>query len=262
MTLCLDIGNSQIFGGVYKEEELLFTFRKVSGKGDSSDELGLFLCGVLRENGYSPEAVRHFAFCSVYPGLNHALVNCSRRYFKTEPFSLTGETTAGLTIEYNNPKELGADRLANAIGGTSLFPGKNLIIIDFGTATTFCAITADRRYLGGAIFPGIKLAMESLEQNTAKLPRVEILAPRTACGQTTTANIQSGLYYSCIGTVKELSRRITRECFPGQEKPLLIGTGGFSGLFRQENLFDKHIPGLVLTGLYRAHRCKLTQNAS
>ncbi len=251
MILCLDIGNTQLYAGLYKDEKVIFRFRKVLDKGISSDEIGIFLKSAIRENGYNPEDIEHIAYCSVVPDVNHSIENSCRHYFNIEPFSLKPGAKTGLKIKYTNPGEVGADRIANAIGAYTLFPDKDIIIADFGTATTFDILTSQREYLGGAIVPGMKIAMQALEERTAKLPKVEIIKPTRSCGRSTVESIQSGLFYGNLGIIKEITKTITRENFKS-EKPIIIGTGGFSGLFRDSGVFDKIIPDLVLDGIYKA----------
>lgn len=251
MILCLDIGNTQLYGGLFKEGEVVFRFRKVMNKGISSDEIGIFLRSVIKENGFDSTDISRIAYCSVVPDLNHSINNSCRHYFGLEPFSLKQGAKTGLKIKYTNPGEVGADRIADAIGAYTRHPGKNIIIVDFGTATTIEVLTKDREYLGGAIVPGLKIAMQSLEERTAKLPKVEIVRPTRACGRTTIESIQSGLYYGNLGIIKEITKTITKENFHG-EKPLILGTGGFSGLYRDSGVFDEIIPDLVLDGIYKA----------
>jgi type III pantothenate kinase len=146
---------------------------------------------------------------------------------------------------------VGQDRIANAIAATHLYPDRNLIIIDFGTATTFDVIRAHRDFLGGIILPGIRISMEALERNTARLPNVEILAVSELVGRSTVEGIQSGLYFGTRAVVRELTREIRDQLFDG-EPPLVIGTGGFSRLFERDTLFDALLPDLILLGLERA----------
>lgn len=251
MILTLDVGNSQIYAGVFDGDQLKLTFRKPTKDGASSDELGLFLRAALRENGLQPERIEHIAICSVVPDVVHSLRNACFKYFKRTPFLLQAGVKTGLKIKYRNPLEVGADRIANAIAATHQFPGKDLIIVDFGTATTFCAITADSDYLGGVIVAGPRIQMESLESRTAKLPTVEIISREETLGRSTVESIQSGIFYGQIGMVREISSRLTEECFGGR-RPWIIGTGGFSTLFDKHGLFDAVIPDLVLKGLVRA----------
>jgi type III pantothenate kinase len=157
MRLVLDVGNGHIFGGLFEDQTLTVRFRKSSRPSTSSDELGLFLRDVLREHGRDPAAVRQIALCSVVPELIYSLRSCCRKYFQTDPFILQAGTRTGLKIGYRNPLEVGADRIANAVGGLHLYPDRNLIIVDLGTATTFDVITSNRHYLGGVILPGVRI---------------------------------------------------------------------------------------------------------
>lgn len=251
MILALDVGNSQIFGGVYINDQLKFRFRKTSKTGASSDEIGIFLRSVLRENGMNPTEVQQIAMCSVVPDVIHSIKNACRKYFNINPFVLQAGVKTGLKINYRNPLEVGADRIANSISGVHLYPNKNILIVDLGTATTFCAISKTKEYLGGSIVAGLRLQMEALESKTAKLPSVEIVSVENALGRATVESIQSGLYYGHLGTMKEIIQRISEECFNG-EKPFIIGTGGFSSLFEKEKVFDVIQPDLVLMGMMMA----------
>jgi type III pantothenate kinase len=248
MILALDVGNSQIYGGVFDKDDLKLRFRKTSKAGSSSDEIGIFLRSVLRENDIDPSQVKEIAICSVVPDVVHSLKNACKKYFDLNPFLLQVGVKTGLKVCYHNPAEVGADRIANAIAATHLYPGKNLIVVDLGTATTFCAITKNREYLGGTIVAGLRLNMEALESKTAKLPSVEIVSRTEALGRGTVESIQSGLFFGHIGTMKEITERLTKECFGG-EKPVVLGTGGFAGLFEKSGVFDAVLPDLVLKGL-------------
>ncbi len=251
MILALDVGNSQIFGGVFHEGELTIRFRKQSRPPTSSDELGLFLRSVLRENGGDPASVEQIAVCSVVPELIYSLRSCCRKYFGLDPFILQAGAKTGLKIRYRNPLEVGPDRIANAIAATHLYPDQNVIVVDFGTATTFDAVSATRDFLGGIIVPGIRISMEALEKNTARLPNVEIVPPADLVGRSTVECIQSGLYFGNRAVVQELTRQIRTQTFKG-EPVLVIGTGGFSRLFEREKLFDAVHPDLILIGLQHA----------
>lgn len=259
MILTLDVGNSQIYGGVFEkvpgsdEPKLRVQFRRTSKLGSSSDEIGLFLKGVLRENRVDPDGIQQIAFCSVVPDVVHSIKNCCKKYFNLNPFILQAGVKTGLRIKYRNPLEVGADRISNAIAAVDRYPRKNLIIIDFGTATTFDAVTAEKDYLGGVIAAGVRISMEALESKTAKLPAVEIVVPESVCARSTVESIQSGLYYSNIGMAKEIVARLTDEVFGGN-RPLVIGTGGFASLFASAKIFDIESPDLVLKGLYAALR--------
>src|SRR4051812_45735016 len=248
MILTLDVGNSQIFGGIFHNHELTVRFRKPSRPPTSSDELGLFLRAVIRENREDPATVEQIAICSVVPEIIYSLRSCCRKYFGLDPFILQAGVKTGLRIAYRNPLELGPDRIANAIGGTHLYPDRNLIIIDLGTATTFEVVRASREYVGGIILPGLRISMEALEKNTARLPTVEIVPPAELVGRSTIECIQSGLYFGNRAVLRELTRDIREHTFHG-EPAVVLGTGGFSRLFEREKLFDAVLPDLILIGL-------------
>ena len=248
MDLCLDVGNSQIFGGVFDGDTLEVRFRRTSQLRSSSDELGVFFRSVLRENGVDPDRISRVAICCVVPDLLYSLRACCQKYFSLEPIVLRPGIKTGLKIRYEDPKEVGADRIADSVGATVLFPDRNVIVIDFGTATTLCATSKSKEFLGGNILPGVRLSMEALSRRTAQLPAVEILPPKRAIGRSTVESIQSGLYWSNVGMVREIVSRISAEEFP-DEPPVVIGTGGFAQLFSREELFDEVAPDLILTGL-------------
>jgi type III pantothenate kinase len=256
MILCIDVGNTQIHGCVFNHDKLAVQFRKTSRQQFSSDEIGIFLRSVLRENKIDGDMIKGISICSVVPDLNHSLRSGCIKYFGVEPFFLKAGVKTGLKIKYRNPLEVGADRIANAISAIKLFPDKNIIVVDFGTATTFCAISRSKDYLGGIILPGIRISMEVLESKAAQLPSVEIRKTESVLGRSTIESIQSGLFYGQVGIVKEIKSRITGEVFT-DEKPVVIGTGGFSSLFEQEGLFDLVVPTLALNGLYLAYRMNL-----
>lgn len=248
MILALDVGNSQVYGGVYDNGKMKLSFRRNSKQGSSSDEVGIFLRSALRENNIDPALIKQIAFCSVVPDVVYSLRGACTKYFNINPFVLQAGVKTGLNVRYRNPTEVGADRIANSIAVSKLHPNKNAIIVDLGTATTFDVLTSDKDYLGGSIIAGLKISMESLESRTSKLPTVEIVGLKESLGRTTIESIQSGLYFGHLGAIKEICHRLTQECFRG-EKPIVVGTGGFSSLFESEKVFDQIVPDLVLKGL-------------
>lgn len=257
MILCLDVGNSHIYGGVFEGDQLRLTFRKTSRQGASSDEYGLFFRSVLRENGFDPDAVRNVALCSVVPEVVYSINSACQKYFGQAPFELKAGAKTGLKIRYRNPLEVGADRIANAIAATGMFPGEDMLVLDLGTATTVDAITAERDYLGGVIIPGLRMSMEALDRGTARLKSVEIRRPGQCLGRATAESIQSGLYFGHLGALREILRGVREDAFGGRS-PRVIATGGFAGLFADAGLYDEAVPDLVLRGLVTA----LTMNLS
>jgi type III pantothenate kinase len=181
----------------------------------------------------------------------HSLRNSFRKYFDFDPFLLQPGAKTGLKIRYRNPLEVGADKIANAIGAIDRFPGRNLLIVDFGTATTICAVTEEKEYLGGVITPGLYTSMQALETKTARLPSVEIVRPSKVLGLSAVESIQSGLYYGTLGMVRSIAAGVIAERFV-ENPPLIIGTGGFGRLFEDEDLFHEFVPELPLLGLRRA----------
>lgn len=248
MILTLDVGNSQIFAGAFDGDRLRLQFRMSSKNHVSSDEIGVFFRNALRENDINPKKIRHISISSVVPDLVHSLTGACQKYFDIQPFLLRPGTKTGLRIRYNNPLEVGSDRIANAIAAGRLYPGRNALIIDFGTATTFTAVTADRDYLGGPILPGLRLSMEALESGTARLPVVEIMKPQELMPKSTVESIQSGLYFGHLAMARELGRQIREQCFKKGDT-VILGTGGFARIFDKENAFDELAPDLVLQGL-------------
>jgi type III pantothenate kinase len=251
MILCLDIGNSQIFGGVFENGILRVSFRQDTTQTQTSDQYGIFLRSVIRENAIDPTVIKHIAICSVVPNLDYSIIAACKKYFALEPFILQTGVKTGIKIKYSNPMEIGADLIASAIAAVKYYPNQNVIIVDFGTATTICPISADKEFLGGIILPGMRLGMESLQANTAKLPCVRIIKPVKILGNSTVESIQAGLYYGQLAAVSEIVRLVTLEVFK-DEVPSVIGTGGFAHLFADAHAFTKIIPNMVLDGLFHA----------
>lgn len=251
MLLCLDVGNSQVFGGLFsRQKELVFRFR-LSSKSNTSDEFGIFLSQVLRENQIDPKQVTKISICSVVPDLDYSLRSACIKYFSVNPFFIQSGIQSPVLVDYANASELGADRLANAIAATTLYPNQNLIVIDFGTAITFCAINQKNVYLGGAIYPGLRLLVDTLARNTAKLPVVEVVPVEQAVATTTVQGIQSGIFFGTLGACKEMIKLFREQTF--KEQPVkVLATGGFSVLFEKYGIYDAHLPDLILYGIQMA----------
>jgi type III pantothenate kinase len=248
MLLCLDVGNTHILGGVFKKKKIIARFRCATHLIGTSDQFGIFLINILNANNISPKEIEGTAISSVVPSCDYTIRHTITSYFNNNIFFLQGGAKTGLNIKYKNPNEVGADRIANAIGAVEAFPNKNILIVDMGTATTICTVTKKRDYLGGAILPGMRLGMEALKLNTAKLMEVNIEEPDSYVGRTTRESIQAGLFYGQLGALKELIRETKKEIFL-DEPVMVIGTGGFSQLFKDKELFDVLLPDLVLQGL-------------
>lgn len=248
MDLCVDIGNSNTVLGLFDRGEIMQSFRVSTHTKATADEMGLLIYNLIHARGLNPDSVKRIAISSVVPGALQSLEAGCRQFFGLEPFVLKAGVKTGLSIKTRTPEEVGADRIANAIGGVAAFPGKPLIIVDFGTATTFCAITKDRGYVGGIIAAGMRLSMEALYMRTAKLHPVPIEVPDQALGRDTTQNIQIGLFLGQVGLAKEAISRLTDEVFP-EETPVIIGTGGYASMLQDAIGFDYVRPNLILEGL-------------
>lgn len=252
MLLTVDVGNTTIQCGLFEGEKLALQFRRSTNPKLSSDELGLFFRDVLALNNFDYKTIERIACCSVVPAINHSLSNCFRKYFFKEALFIQAGIKTGLKIKYANPREIGADRIAGAIGAVhaaaSSGGAKNLIVVDMGTATTVDVITKNNEYLGGAILPGAAMSVHALSEGTAQLPSVEVVQPKNVCGSSTIEAIQSGVFYGQAGAVRELVSKMEESVFGG-ERAFVIGTGGFSRSFESAGLFDLVLPDLVLQGL-------------
>lgn len=249
MLLVIDVGNTNIVFGVYKGEELLYNWRITSDKDRTSDEYGLLFDQIFKFNSLRVEDVKDIIISSVVPSLMHTLPTMSRRYFNLEPIVVGPGIKTGIDIKYDNPKEVGADRIVNAISGYEKYGGP-LIVVDSGTAITFDAVGIDGSYLGGVITPGIKISSEALFLRTAKLPKVEIAKPEKVIGKNTVNSIQSGLVYGYIGMIDSILERIIKEMDYKEKHVKVIATGGFSSLVCKESKYIDVIDGLLtLEGL-------------
>ncbi len=236
MLLALDVGNTNIALGFYrgrgKKARLVGNWRLGTNRARTSDEYGALALGVLTPCGLKLEDIRHVAISSVVPQANRDLAEFSRRYFHVEPFCVSANGNLGMTIRYNNPADVGPDRICDAVGAHAKYGGKTpLIVVDFGTATTFNAIGKNGDYLGGAIAPGVSTSMNALFQNAARLYPVEFKTPPAAIGKNTINSMQAGAVFGFAGQVDALVSRIKKE-LGGKAK--VIATGGLAPLLQNE----------------------------
>jgi type III pantothenate kinase len=246
MLLALDIGNTHIHLGAFRDAELLVRGDIANDRERTADELGLLLTQLLGARGVARGELHGAAIASVVPMVTETVVSAVRGWFGLEPFVLGPGADTGIAVRYEDPREVGADRIANAVGGYAKYGGP-LIVVDFGTATTFDAVTADGAYLGGAIAPGLRISIEALSQRAARLPRIELRRPRAAIGTNTAASMQAGIIFGYAGLVAELIGRISREL---GGSPAVVATGGLAELIVRETgtvpIVDQH---LTLEGL-------------
>ncbi|HHV39129.1 MAG TPA: type III pantothenate kinase [Tepidimicrobium sp.] len=249
MLLVIDVGNTNIVFGVYEGDRLLHNWNISTVKDRTSDEYGLLFEQIFKYHKLCPEDVTDVIISSVVPTLMHTLSAMSIKYFKCQPIVVGPGVRTGMNILYDNPKEVGADRIVNAVAGYERYGGP-LIIVDFGTAITFCAISRKGEYLGGVIAPGIIISSEALFSRTAKLPKVEIAKPNNIIGKTTTSSIQSGLIYGYIGMIDYIIEQMMDEMAEEGKVKAVIGTGGFASLIGNESRYINKIDKLLtLEGL-------------
>ncbi len=244
--LAIDVGNTQTVLGLFEGEEKKASWRLGSVAQRTTDELATLIEGLFRLGGHRMADVGRVVIASVVPPLGPTLEEMSRRYFGVSPLMVGPGTRTGIAIKYDNPHEVGADRIVNAIAGFHLHGGP-LIVVDFGTAITFDAISARGEYLGGAISPGFGVALEALIDRTARLPRVEPIEPPSVIGRNTVHSIQAGMFFGYKGLVKEIVERMRAELGEGTR---VVATGGQSVIFAsKEPPFDVVDPDLTLVGL-------------
>lgn len=247
MILVYDVGNTNIVLGIYKGEKLLDFWRIATDTQKTADEYGILIKQLFIHQNYKPEDIEAVIISSVVPPIMYTLEHMTRKYFKKEPLVVGPGIKTGMNIKYDNPKEVGADRIVNAVAGYEMYGGP-LIIVDFGTATTYCAISKHGEYLGGAISPGVRISMDALYQKTAKLPRVELVKPESVICKNTINSIQSGVIFGYIGQVDYIVKRMKKEL--GSEDAKVIATGGLSKLIASESETIDVVNGLLtLEGL-------------
>ncbi len=252
MLLVMDIGNSHIHIGVFKEDTIISQLRYATSSVDStSDQMGVFLKQALRENDIAPELIKGCAISSVVPHINYSLGSAIIKYFKLKPFFVNMDADLGLDMSAVEAHQVGADRVASCIGAMSDYPNRNLLVIDLGTATTLDIVTKDKKYLSGSILPGVKLSLNALCAGASQLSSITIAKAKVATGFDTITNIRSGLYFGHLGALKELKTRMIQEL--GDDDVLTIATGGFSNLFKDEGVFDVISPDLILKGIRIAY---------
>jgi type III pantothenate kinase len=247
MLLAIDVGNTNITLGLYQGEGRLGAWRLATVHNRMPDEYGLQLLGLLSHAGHQVAELKGCALASVVPPLTGAFVQACREYLGQDPLVIDAGVKTGLSVRYEDPKHtLGADRVADAVAVNQLY-GTPACVVDFGTATTFDAVSRQGEYLGGAIAPGIDVAAESLFLRTAKLPRVELTRPPNVIGRNTVNAIQSGLIFGYVGLVEGMVARFKREL---GEDTQVIGTGGLLNVIAAETTVIQHLaPWLTLDGL-------------
>ncbi|MDO3681751.1 type III pantothenate kinase [Paenibacillus ehimensis] len=246
MILVVDVGNTNIVLGIYEGKQLLHHWRLSTNRSATSDEYGMTMYNLFRHAGIGLDQVDGVILSSVVPPLMFVLEQLCLNYLKKAPLIVGPGIKTGLNIRYENPKEVGADRIVNAVAAIELY-GSPCIVVDFGTATTFDYIDQKGQFIGGAVAPGISISTEALYQRAAKLPRIELVKPKSVVGRNTIASMQAGIIYGFAGQVDGIVERIKQEF---QVEPKVIATGGLAELIAGESrTIDLIDPLLTLQGL-------------
>lgn len=246
MLLAIDIGNTNVVLGLFRDEQLVHSWRLYSNVALTTDEYALSILALLNTVELTIKEVETVAICSVVPKLTRAFAHLAKKYFLREPFIVTSRANLGMQINYDDPDLLGCDRICNAVAAKEMF-GSPVMIADFGTATSIDYVTNENCFAGGVIAPGVGICAEALHERTSLLPKVDMCKPLHVLGQSTREGMSSGVFYGYIGLVDGLIERIYEYI---HFKPPVIGCGGFSTLIASESKYiEKVIPDLTLHGI-------------
>ena len=253
MLLAIDVGNTQSVLGLYQNQELIGEWRVSTQPHRTADEMGTLIHSLFRHRALLKDGLKVIdgaILSSVVPSITQTFRQMVELYCDAPCLTVGADTDTGMPILYDHPKEVGADRIVNAVSAYHQWP-QALIVIDFGTATTFDVVSTYGEYLGGAIFPGVGISSEALFMNAARLPRVELSPPPSVIGKNTVHSIQSGLIYGYVAMVDGIARRMKNELEQGStQEPLVIATGGLAPLISEHSAEIDHLaPRLTLEGL-------------
>jgi type III pantothenate kinase len=250
MLLAIDVGNTNIVLGVFDKGTLVQSWRLQTLRERTSDELGLLVDGLFAHSRIERVQIRGVILGSVVPPLTNTIRTMTERYFSVKAIVVEPGVNTGMPILYDNPSEVGADRIVNGVGAWERFgqnQGRPMIVVDFGTATTLDAITEKGEYLGGAICPGVQISADALFQRAAKLPRIEVRKPARIVGRTTVGAMESGLFFGYVGMVEGLVKRMSEELGGAA---ICVATGGLADVIAPETTLIHHVdPDLTLHGL-------------
>ncbi|SDZ66268.1 type III pantothenate kinase [Evansella caseinilytica] len=246
MVFVFDVGNSNIALGLYDKKELKHHWRLGTDTSKTEDQYGMDIKALFSHAGLHFKQVEGIIISSVVPPIMYTLEQMCKKYFNISPMVIGPGIKTGLNIKYDNPREVGSDRIVNAVAGIHLY-GNPLIIVDFGTATTYCYINEHKQYIGGAIAPGMNISVEALYQKASKLPRIEITKTKSIVGKNTIHAMQSGILYGFVGQVEGIVKRMKQEA---NADPTVVATGTMAGLIANESdVIDIVDPFLTLKGL-------------
>ena len=247
MLLVLDVGNTNITCGIYDGDKLAHTFRIMSKTPRTSDEFGVTICDLAARQGVDMKDIDGVAIASVVPNIMHSLIASVKKYFNIDPLVVGPGVKTGIKIDTPNPKEIGPDRIVDAVAAYERFGGP-ILVLDFGTATTYDLVTEDGRFTVGITAPGVRISAEALWMGTAKLPEIEIVMPKSILANDTIWSMQAGLMYGQIGQTEYIIKQVKKET--GYDKLKVVATGGLGRLISNEtDMIDEYDPDLTLEGL-------------
>ena len=255
MLLAIDVGNTNIVLGVFEGDVLTRSWRLATYRERTADELGMMVTNLFGHAGLEPRQIDGIILASVVPPLTGMMCDMAVRYFGHEPLNVGGDTTTGMPVRYEPATDVGADRIVNGVAAYERYGRAGhvpVIVVDFGTATTFDAISRDGEYLGGVICPGIQISADALFQRAARLPRVDVRKPASVIGRTTVGSMQAGLFFGYVDMVDGLVRRMRQELADrsGGARALCVATGGMAGVLASEtSVIEEVQPDLTLIGL-------------
>ncbi len=247
MILTLDVGNTNMTGGVFDGDDIKATFRITTKMPRTSDEYGMMLCSLLQINSIKVSDIKDVAVCSVVPDVMHSLENAIIKYFKLKPMIVEAGVKTGIRIVTPHPQQIGADRIVDAVAAYELYGGP-VLVLDFGTATTYDLVNEEGAFIGGITAPGIRISAKALWEGAAKLPKIEIKKPDAVLGRDTITSMQSGLVFGQIGQTEYIIRRVKEET--GLKTMKVVATGGLGRIIANEtDTIDVYDPNLTLKGI-------------
>lgn len=259
MILTLDVGNTNMTGGVFKGEEIIATFRITTKMPRTSDEYGMLLCNLLEQNKINPSDIKDAIICSVVPNVMHSLASAMIKYLDIKPIIVGADLRTGLRIAVPNPQQVGADRIVDAVAAYEIYGGP-ILVMDFGTATTYDLVDESGAFIGGITAPGIRTAGKALWEDAAKLPEIEIVKPEKIVGVDTITSMQSGLVYGQIGQTEYIVKKVKEET--GLDNLKVVATGGLGRIIAEAtDCIDFYDANLTLKGIYLVYK-KQTRNVN
>ena len=252
MILTLDVGNTNMTGGVFRDDEIISTFRMTTKIPRTSDEYGMVLFNLLRQNDVEPDAIEDVIICSVVPDVMHSLASAVIKYLDIKPIIVGPDIETGLHIALPNPKPVGADRIVDAVAAYELYGGP-VLVMDYGTATTYDIVDETGTFVGGITAPGIAISAKALWEDAAKLPKIEIAKPDNVIGNDTISSMQSGLVYGQIGQAEYLIKKVKEES--GMKDLKVVATGGLGRIISEStDSIDIYDANLTLKGIYLVYK--------